>query len=328
MNLSILLLCNRPDFGTDANTIIDHIDAIKNYSQHNVFILSMKGDINEALDLNKFDVIIVHYSIFLLSSRYISPRTLVRLREYQGLKLVFLQDEYRKIDAMIERLNFLKMDVLFSCFPEKELDKIYSPEHLLGLSKYNNLTGYIPERLLNQKALLPIADRKLDVGYRGRLLPFWYGELGYEKWNIVEKWKEYTVNENIKSDISYAEKDRIYGRKWLEFLGQCKTTLGVESGASVMDFTGKLEEAVERYQLANPKASFFEVQKLFLKEYENQFYLNQISPRCFEAIALKTVLVLYEGEYSGILKPNKHYIPLKKDFSNIKEVLNKIKDKF
>ena len=38
MKLNILLLCNRPEAGQDANTIVDHIDAFENYSGHNVYL--------------------------------------------------------------------------------------------------------------------------------------------------------------------------------------------------------------------------------------------------------------------------------------------------
>jgi hypothetical protein len=37
-------------------------------------------------------------------------------------------------------------------------------------------------------------------------------------------------------------------------------------------------------------------------------------------------MVLFEGRYSGVLKPHRHYIPLKKDFSNFDEVVAKIRD--
>ena len=37
-------------------------------------------------------------------------------------------------------------------------------------------------------------------------------------------------------------------------------------------------------------------------------------------------MVLFEGRYSGILQPNRHYIPLRKDFSNFNDVISKIKD--
>ena len=39
-----------------------------------------------------------------------------------------------------------------------------------------------------------------------------------------------------------------------------------------------------------------------------------------------TCQVLTEGYYNGILIPNVHYIPLKKDFSNIDEVIRRIKE--
>ncbi len=54
--------------------------------------------------------------------------------------------------------------------------------------------------------------------------------------------------------------------------------------------------------------------------------MNQISPRVFEAITLRTVLVLFEGDYSGVLQPNVHFIPLKKDGSNLSEVFLRLKD--
>lgn len=41
---------------------------------------------------------------------------------------------------------------------------------------------------------------------------------------------------------------------------------------------------------------------------------------------MKTGLVLFEGEYSGVVRPWEHFIPLKKDFSNVNEVLAAISD--
>jgi len=39
-----------------------------------------------------------------------------------------------------------------------------------------------------------------------------------------------------------------------------------------------------------------------------------------------TGLVLFEGEYSGVLQPWVHYLPLAKDFSNASEILAKLSD--
>ncbi len=98
--------------------------------------------------------------------------------------------------------------------------------------------------------------------------------------------------------------------------------LGTESGSSVFDFSGELQGVVDRYQAENPEAGFREIQEKFLRPHEGRIRLNQISPRCFEAAALRTTMLLFEGHYSGILQPWRHYIPLKKDFSNIGEVVD------
>jgi hypothetical protein len=51
-----------------------------------------------------------------------------------------------------------------------------------------------------------------------------------------------------------------------------------------------------------------------------------VSPRHFEAAALRSCQVLYEGHYSGTMEPLVHYIPLRKDFSNFDEVVERIRD--
>ncbi|WP_133129605.1 hypothetical protein [Legionella yabuuchiae] len=326
MKLNILLLCNKPQVGVDANTIVDHIEAFENYSSHKIWLCSNLGQLSKKLRLEQFDAIIIHYSLCLLNDYYLCRNTKERIKHYKGLKVAFIQDEYRQINKMIGELAYLDLDVLFTCFPENEMERIYPEYKLPNVAKFTNLTGYIPERLTNISDQTPIRNRQMHVGYRGRKLPYWYGELAYEKWNIVDQWKQYAGKGNLNIDISYHEKDRIYGSKWVKFLSSCKTTLGVESGASVMDFTGDLEKIIDMHQLKHPNDTFHVVQEKYLLNHEGKYKLNQISPRCFEAIALKTVLVLYEGEYSGILIPDRHFISLKKDFSNIEQVLSRIQD--
>jgi len=72
---------------------------------------------------------------------------------------------------------------------------------------------------------------------------------------------------------------------------------------------------------------FNEVYKLF---FENKpkapVYSKAISSRHFEAAGTKTVQILLEGRYNDILLPDKYYIMLKKDFSNIDDVIARFKD--
>jgi len=325
--LNILLLCNRPVRNADAATVTDHLDAFGRYSRHRVRELSFLRRLPSALDLTQFDVLVIHYSIAIgyLSEHYISPAAKRRVRDFPGLKVVFIQDEYRAIDAVIEALRFMRVDLLFTCVPDDEIEKVYPAEKLPGLAMVGNLTGYVPERLLEIETA-PIAARTIDVGYRTRKPPYWLGELSYEKWSISDRFEEQARSAGLRLDLSYNEADRIYGQAWAGFMSRCKAMLGVESGASVFDFDGTLQRKVDDYVAANPQAGFREVQQKFLGPYEGLIRLNQISPRCFECAALGTVMVLYEGGYSGVLEPWRHYIPLHKDFSNFGEVLGVLKD--
>lgn len=68
-------------------------------------------------------------------------------------------------------------------------------------------------------------------------------------------------------------------------------------------------------------------EKFYKNKIKNKFYTKAISSRHFDAIGTKTVQILFEGKYNDILKPNEHYIELKKDLSNFDEVIKKFKDK-
>jgi hypothetical protein len=101
----------------------------------------------------------------------------------------------------------------------------------------------------------------------------------------------------------------------------------VESGVSIFDLEDKVYQGFQRLMAQNPKISFEEMsEKLIFQEWENRIPYRTISPRHFEAAAFRVCQILYEGDYSGILKPMVHYIPLKKDFSNFEEVIRMFRD--
>jgi hypothetical protein len=325
--LDILLLCNRPARGADASTVTDHLNALERFSRHRVCELSFLRDLPTGLELSQFDVLVIHYSIAIgyLSEHYISPEAKRRVREFPGLKVLFIQDEYRLVNSVHEALRFMGIHLLFTCMPEGEIEKVYPEQQLPGITKLTTLTGYVPHALLSLD-VPRIAERPIDVGYRSRKPPHWLGELGYEKWSIADRFAEHARGSELRLDLSYHEADRLYGAAWKRFVTQCKAMLGVESGSSVFDFDGALQRSVEQYVAAHPQASFQEVQRRFLEPYEGRIRQNQISPRCFEAAALRTAMVLYEGEYSRVLEPGRHFIPLRKDFANFPQVLESLRD--
>ena len=115
------------------------------------------------------------------------------------------------------------------------------------------LTGYVPEKLYESK-LKPISGRKIHVGYRARKCPFFLGRKGYEKYLIGRTFLKYSHGSNLICDISSKESDRLYGKKWTEFISNCRTTLGTESGSSIIDFTGEIEYDLNFYQAFHPFA--------------------------------------------------------------------------
>lgn len=333
-SLSVLLLAVCP--ATRANTIADHVESFRRHSRHRIVVaqnyralvgpaLGFGQAIGKHWPLNDFDAVVVHYSNYLAHPASFDDASKERLAAYRGLKVLFIQDEYRTVDATVEIMARIGFDVVFTCVPEEEVDKVYPDSRLPGLRRVSNLTGFVPESLLDYPAP-PVASRPIDVGYRARQLPLWMGELAAEKWQIVPGFLQATRGAGLRCDVSSREEDRLYGDAWTKFIASCRTVLGVESGASVFDFSGSIQRDVDEYVATHPDATFADVQGRFLLPHEHKVRLNQISPRCFEAAALRTPMVLFEGNYSGILQPSRHYIALRKDFSNIGEVIAAIKD--
>lgn len=322
--LNILLLC---DYRDDiAATVRDHITSLERLSRHRWMRLSMLGDISADLDLDRFDVVIVHYTLVACMPSYLSVLARSRLAQFAGVKAIFIQDEYRFVDASIAAMREIGIDVLFTCVPNDEIENVYPERSLPGVRKVSVLTGYVPIGLADRK-VVPTFDRPIDIGYRGRDVPAWLGQLGQEKRDIGIRVRDDAPKWGLVTDISFREEDRLYGDRWTKFVMRCKAMLGVESGASVIDFSGAVQRQVERHAARSPNTTFKELQELYFAELEGRININQISPRSFEAAALRTLMILYEGEYSGILQANRHYVPLKKDHSNMAEVVAILRDR-
>ena len=102
---------------------------------------------------------------------------------------------------------------------------------------------------------------------------------------------------------------------------------GIEGGSSIIDWDGSLYKQVNSYIKANPTASFNEVEASCIPiGKDGEINVVALSPRHLEACATKTCQVLIEGEYNNVLVPGKHYLCLKKDFSNLEQIFLIIKE--
>ncbi len=72
---------------------------------------------------------------------------------------------------------------------------------------------------------------------------------------------------------------------------------------------------------------FSEIYERFFVDAEKApVYTKCISSRHFDAVGTRTLQIMYPGRYNDILKPNQHYFELKRDHSNIQDLLSLFSD--
>lgn len=322
--LNILVLYDK--CSTFTTTVREYLESFSRFSRHRIHYLHACRDAAGNVDFNLFDVVILHYSIRLCYDQ-LSLDMAEQVRRFQGHKVFFVQDEYDLTEKTRLAISDLGIHTVFTCVPEPYIQMVYPPERFPKTEFINAFfTGYASTALEQVKQWKPLSERQFLIGYRGRQLSSWYGNLAREKFLIGARMGEVCKERGLPCDIETDDKKRIYGDGWFDFLGDCRATLGTESGASVFDDDGSLRESIILALEENPALTYEEIHRRFLADLDGKVRMNQVSPKIFEAIALKTALVLFEGEYSGVVQPNLHYIPLKKDFSNIEEVLAKVQD--
>ena len=306
--------------------VSDHIVAIttsEHIHWHTVNPLICKTI--DKIDFSLFDAIGLHYSVKPYNNYYLSRSLKKRIVEFQGTKFLFLQDEYQNVNQVQEFLHTLGFDLLFTLVNKNIMDKAYPDPRLLKLKKITVLTGYVQD---DMKLMVspPIAARKIDVSYRGRPCEYWLGKLAHDKQMIATEFVKHSARQGLKLDITLEESARVYGDAWLQLLMNSKAVLGTESGASIWDFDGVVQKKTKQYLRAHKNADFDSVYEQVLKPYDGTILYNAVSPRVFEAAATKTPMILFPGVYSGVCRPDTHYIPLEKDFSNVSDVIDKLRD--
>lgn len=322
----ILLLYDHP-LEANAPTIMEHVNAFKKYSSWPVWSINCNLGFPKNLESMSFEAIILHYSLF---GNY--PFVLTRktkfdnyIKNNSSIKIAFMQDEYHYCPQRFSIINKWNIDLIYSllnpCY-----HYIYI-ENTKCKSIHHTLTGYVDVDLIEASNMLAKKDaqRSIDIGYRARPLPLYMGRAAQEKTEIAEGVLARLASSDLITDIKIAEADRIYGKKWHEYVANCHGMLGVEAGVSIFDIKGEAQQAYNKYLKTSDPA----LQECLLKvinSFEGNIYYRTISPRIFECAAFRTCMILFEGNYQGILKPMEHYIPLKKDFSNFDFVIRVFQD--
>jgi hypothetical protein len=328
MNINGILLLYHLPLSQDAPTILENVNAFKTHSRFKVWNVNTHLGFPKSLANARFNSIVFHYSLFGNWPFALSDEFLNYVAQSQSsYKVAFFQDEFQYCQ---ERFGFLEryhIDCIHTLIEPRYFKDVYQ-KYTKVPKIFHHLTGYVSDELIAtaQRLSLPDEQRSIDVGYRARPLPFYMGRGAQEKTEIAIKFRQLTAGRGLRLDIETDESHRIYGNGWYRFVANCRGMIGTEAGVSITDLDGQVRAECERLLALNPEMTFVEMFEAFLHRWESHIPQRVISPRHFEAAAFRVCQILFEGEYSGAMQPMVHYLPLKKDFSNLDDCIRLLQD--
>jgi hypothetical protein len=312
-----------------AENVAENIAAFSRFSEFPVWGVNTGYGFRPGLRDLEFDAIAVHYSVFVNRPEgyLIDQEFLDHLANASGYKVVFFQDEHQWCGRRFGFVDEFGFDCVYTMLEEPHASEVYGSR--TSASKVvSHLPSYVGPSLLKGAKRFAKPDRKrsIDIGYRGRPSPVTWGRGALEKHEIGVRFAELAADCGLRLDIGVSEEDRIYGREWDRFTADLRATLGVESGASCFDLEDEVREEYERLSADGREPTIEELERGALGRWDGRIPYRTVSPRNFEAAAYRVTQILFEGRYSGLLEPMRHYIPLRKDFSNLDEVLERFRD--
>jgi hypothetical protein len=322
----VLLLYHHPE-GANATTIMEHVEAFARHSRFPVWNYNTDVGFPNTLGGFRFAAIVLHYSIFAPQNYYLNDYFLSYLEGSGSYKIAFFQDEHHYCQDRFDFLNRNRVDCVYTLLEPEYWPQVYGKYTHVPKLVYG-IPGYVSDDLVQLAAQItkPDEEREIDIGYRGRTLRPYMGKGSQEKAEVGTGFLERARGSGLTLDIAVDEESRIYTDAWFRFLANCRAVLGTEAGVSIFDTDDVVRTEYERLIAENPSIGFEELSDRLLGKWEDNIYYRTVSPRHFEAAALRVCQILFEGKYSGILEPMVHYIPLEKDFSNIDDVLRLFRD--
>ena len=278
--------------------------------------------ISAALCSIPFDVVILDTTF--LCMRWARPRSYfndVKAKYYwlagsNAVILAFPQDDYDHAHILDDWLADYGVAKVYSACP-KYGDILYPRMWKAGRVGHI-LTGYIDDDDISIYASLQksFEARGKDVGYRVRRLPPNFGAYGLLKSEFGRVFRRQASSRYIV-DISDDPKDTIVGESWPAFLGDCRFALGCESGSGILDVRGEIKDAVDAAIAQDPSPSAEQIVQAISSTEVASREFSAPSPRLFEIALAGCCPILLEGDYLGLIRPEEHYISVKRDFSNI-----------
>jgi hypothetical protein len=238
------------------------------------------------------------------------------LHRRRGKLVVFIGNEYDILDEKIAFMRETEAEYVCSQLPieaarylyaECERSQVVEMPHALNPQSYREIGGI---------------ERRMDIGFVGDI--YWPFVGDRERTHLIEWFEANGAAAGLACDV---RKQRMPREAWNLFLNGCKGIIGAESGTYYLNQRGRLLQRARAYNMFEKRdATFDDVFERFYRGQRREVSGKSISSRHFEPIGTKTCQVLLEGDYNGILRPDEHYIPIRRDLSDIGEAIAKFRD--
>jgi hypothetical protein len=295
-----------------------------------VTYLNVLGINVSSLQNEEFDLAIVTYELLAMRAVPFWPHIEQRILKLLTLcthKVLLPQDDYTYTTRLDNLAVTANVDAIYTPLT-KDLDQLYPQAIMSGVRFHEALTGYIEDANLAvmSEFTIPMTNRTIDLGQRVRHLSPQFGAEASKKGFLAENFADLARDAGFVVDVSSRFEDTFVGISWLHFLANCKFTISRKGGASIADPNGKLAKRIYNKSAWRKDLDDPSIEKLIREKEIRRGDFSAISPRLFEAAAMRVCQILEVDDYLGVLEPWVHYIPIRHDFSNIEEVFSAMKD--
>jgi hypothetical protein len=237
------------------------------------------------------------------------------LRRRSGKLVMFIGNEYDQMAEKFSLIEEAEVDLVCSMLPIESARWLYG-----GRAK---VKVHSMPQALNPTVYYPGAGaRDISLGFVGS---FYYPFIGDEDRNrMLRTFMQWSVQTQANADIRIGNIPRM---KWAAYLRRCAAVLGAESGTYYLDREGQILARAKAFWRQHPGVAFEQMKAEFFSEVLPPYVTGKhITSRHFEAMGSMACQVLLEGQYNGIIEPGRHYIEMKRDYSNFADVTTQIAD--
>lgn len=314
-------------------SVIDQEFSFPRYDKANDYVCqSWHLPVTNFVKKTTFDAVIVS-STFMDAVALSDPRS-AWFRQYDFLKssrhvkIAFPQDDYWFVEERDFFYTKYEFDAVFPICPQPSWNELIPAYIRGGGSTFQGQTAYVTPHILSLRYRVKNPEeRAFDVVYRATRFPNVPNEIGDRKGELGSLFMDSLgPSGGLRLDLGIEQSDFLLGPDWYGFLANSRSTLGANSGSSVLLRSQEMFRKALRIVEENPQMSRRELtSRIFPSKDRNKNY-TALAPRNLEAAALGVLQLLTPGDYGGLMEKGLDYFELQHDCSNASDAVDLVRD--